>query len=343
MCLEEYKASLMEFTEDELRAWTQFDQWEQQRGTKLAVDEYRIPLSRPQGNTVKIPNGRIEDCDVFSQNNQIALSKHPRYYTAVSHSHTFFEVMMVCNGTCRQWVEDRAMVMGQGEVCILPPGIRHAPEAFSPRDIILNLQIKRDAFHAMFHGLPEEQITMTEFLERAFADKPDAFLLVNTQNVPILQQLLLEMYWEYQTPDSYMRRILELQATLFFQKLLRYTGNSVRLYLLEERCKNEAMIPVLLFMQEHLDEISVEMLSEEFHYSGSQLARMFRRYTGKTYSACLREFRLEHAVKLLSDTDISIPEVARQSGFHNESNFYRQFREQYGQTPQRYRIDIRRT
>ena len=184
MCLEEYKANLMEFTEDELRAWTQFDQWEQQRGTKLAVDEYRIPLSRPQGITVKIPNGRIEDCDVFSQNNQIALSKHPRYYTAVSHSHTFFEVMMVCSGACRQWVEDRAMMMGQGEVCILPPGIRHAPEAFSPRDIILNLQIKRNAFHAMFHGLPEEQTTMTEFLERAFAEKPDAFLLVNTQNVP---------------------------------------------------------------------------------------------------------------------------------------------------------------
>lgn len=50
----------------------------------------------------------------MSKDQAIALSRHPRYFTAVAHKHTFFEITMVCNGSCRLWIEEQVIIMQPG-------------------------------------------------------------------------------------------------------------------------------------------------------------------------------------------------------------------------------------
>jgi len=55
--------------------------------------------------------------------------------------------------------------------------------------------------------------------------------------------------------------------------------------------------------------------------------RYFKQRTSKTYFSFLNELRIERACKLLLENkEMSISEIAEQSGFNNISNFNRQFK-----------------
>ena len=70
--------------------------------------------------------------------------------------------------------------------------------------------------------------------------------------------------------------------------------------------------------------------------------RLFARAHGMGMNVYLRSLRVQHAERLLLDTDQSIEAVARQSGYAGAAYFIREFRRVYGVTPGRYRSAMRR-
>jgi AraC-like DNA-binding protein len=48
-------------------------------------------------------------------------------------------------------------------------------------------------------------------------------------------------------------------------------------------------------------------------------------------------FRVEHAARLLRDTDTSVAKIMEQSGFLTRSNFYREFQKRYDEAPAAFR------
>lgn len=68
-----------------------------------------------------------------------------------------------------------------------------------------------------------------------------------------------------------------------------------------------------------------------------KLTQIFRDKTGRTVFAYIREVRLLRAAQLLTDTNLSVQEIAMQLGFDNPANFSTAFRERIGTTPREYR------
>lgn len=95
---------------------------------------------------------------------------------------------------------------------------------------------------------------------------------------------------------------------------------------------------VVHYLQEHFSEpLPVDTLAEIAGLSRYHFSRIFREVVGLPPGAYVRRLRLEHAMRLLQKTRISIDEVARRSGFNDPNYFSRTFRETYEVSPSQFR------
>ncbi|OZI51975.1 response regulator [Bordetella genomosp. 5] len=71
-----------------------------------------------------------------------------------------------------------------------------------------------------------------------------------------------------------------------------------------------------------------------------KLSLAFRRQLGKTVFEHLRDARLDRAQQLLSDTRLSVTDIAAETGFSNAANFATAFRKKAGLTPTEFRAGL---
>ena len=86
-----------------------------------------------------------------------------------------------------------------------------------------------------------------------------------------------------------------------------------------------------------LDEAGVETLAARLGVSSRHLSRLFQRHLGALPSAVAQTRRLHFAKQLISDTNLSITEVAMASGFRSIRRFNDVFRDFYGRPPSQLR------
>jgi AraC-like DNA-binding protein len=68
------------------------------------------------------------------------------------------------------------------------------------------------------------------------------------------------------------------------------------------------------------------------------LRRLFHRQVGVTFSVYVRQIRLTKSAALLADHQRPIKQIARECGYVDLSNFYRDFRGYFGTTPKSARL-----
>lgn len=78
-------------------------------------------------------------------------------------------------------------------------------------------------------------------------------------------------------------------------------------------------------------------LAKMFHFSREYFCRFFKRYTGQTFKEYLTMCRLIHAEQMLRGSSKSIVEIAHCNGFPDEQSFIKAFKEQYQESPGKYR------
>ncbi|MBY7025122.1 MULTISPECIES: AraC family transcriptional regulator [Clostridium] len=137
---------------------------------------------------------------------------------------------------------------------------------------------------------------------------------------------------------------LEIKSLIF-----KYFSLLFKFNLVEKKtnntCLNEEKIEkikiVLKYIQENYNkEIDIITLSDICHYNQYHFMRFFKKHTGKTCIQFIKNYRLEKAASLISNTDLSITEISLEVGFTNISYFIRSFKEKYNKTPKEFKTRL---
>jgi AraC family transcriptional regulator len=97
-----------------------------------------------------------------------------------------------------------------------------------------------------------------------------------------------------------------------------------------------AMIDARLGESLHVGDLAAEVHMSPFHF-----ARMFKHTTGHAPHVYITAKRMERAKYLLSETQLSLGEIALRVGYQTQAHFTGVFHEQVGETPRRYRLGTR--
>lgn len=89
------------------------------------------------------------------------------------------------------------------------------------------------------------------------------------------------------------------------------------------------------FVTENMSNIDldIQQLSDEFNMSRVQLYRKCKSITGQSPVELIRIIRLKAATHLLQSTDMSVSEIAYETGFSSPSYFAKCYKDQYNESP----------
>ena len=93
----------------------------------------------------------------------------------------------------------------------------------------------------------------------------------------------------------------------------------------------------IIFFENFQKGIKPEDVAEQLNMSYSWFRRLFKGYTGFAPAKYIQELRIQHAKELLTNTNLSMKEIAFESGFENSEYFFTAFKNVTGYTPVRYR------
>ncbi len=85
------------------------------------------------------------------------------------------------------------------------------------------------------------------------------------------------------------------------------------------------------------DHISLDEIADKVSMTVPAFCRYFKKATGKTFTKLVNEYRVVHATKLLSESQMTITDVCFECGFNNFSHFNKLFNEFTGKSASAYR------
>ncbi len=102
--------------------------------------------------------------------------------------------------------------------------------------------------------------------------------------------------------------------------------------------RNPHLLAAMQLMQDAIEEpLAIADLCARLGISRRQLERLFAKHLGQSPKQVYFEMRLTHAHALISETGMSVTEIALASGFNSASHFARQFKQRFGASPHYFR------
>lgn len=249
-----------------------------------------------------------------------------------THWHQALEIIMPVENHYDVTVGNTEYHLMPENILIIPPGMLHSIKTPSwGQRFIFMLDISSISALKGFVGI------------QALLAHP---ILFTRQAYPLIfddiYQILIKMRNEYFSNSEYAELMVQSLILNMFVKMGEHHNNADELFPNVKLGKQKEYVAkfnqLLEYMDEHyMDELTLENIASMAGFSKFHFSRLFKQYTDFTFCDYLTYRRIKAASELLGTSDLSITEVALNSGFPSISTFNRLFKQQLGCTPREYR------
>lgn len=250
-----------------------------------------------------------------------------------THTHDFIEFVYMMKGKSLHKIDDREFPLSSGDLLIINYNQTHSFDG-DPDATYCNILVK------------------PSFIDKSMKACNDLFLLFETSHYKEFKELVnAKCNFIRFTPHEkncfeYMLRLLnkELKEKNIGYNLTTHSGiNFLLTMIFRKMCnsqqqENHEFKKILEYIGENYEQnISACLLSDMCHYNTSYFSRIFKKYTGITFSEYFKKVRIANACRLLDNEDIKINDLYIRVGYTNKTNFYKHFREITNKTPLEYK------
>jgi AraC-like DNA-binding protein len=259
------------------------------------------------------------------------------YFDAPWHYHPEFELTYIVQGKGQRFVGDSVQPFSEGDLVLLGAHLPHfwrnssefyhSDSQFSVESVVV--QFPQALIDDFLTKVPDFKSVMNLVRQSVFGIQ---FSQETTEKVreKLLKLPELPGGFRFVTLlDILMILSQDLSPTLLASAAYRITIDDA---------ETERMKRILDFTLVHFqEEISLETIAEIAHLTIPAFCRYFKKRTQKTYVEFVNQLKINHARKLLTDSELSVAQVGLECGFHNLSNFHQVFKRHISKSPLQYR------
>jgi AraC family transcriptional regulator, dual regulator of chb operon len=246
---------------------------------------------------------------------------------SLEHSHDYFELVIVNKGNALHKVNGSIQPITRGTATFIRPTDTHYYSQLSKDFEIINILISQQSVTNLFN-----------FLGASF--EPERFF---KPKLPPYENLSQN---DLQTIVLQLEHLILAAHTLHSRSEAIYRATLVNVI---HFCFPIVPEDLKIDMPSWFRRLCLEMMKYSNFTEGlpalrrlaskgsEHVARMFKKYLGKSPTEFVNQIRLEYAAHRIISTDHKIIDICGDSGFENLSHFYHQFVRQYGLPPKQFR------
>lgn len=253
------------------------------------------------------------------------------------HMHSQIELNFVLTGQMTYWFDGRELTVDEGRLCLFWGMIPHQVIDRSEGTRFVCLYVPM----SVFLGL----VNLSRFRDAVFRGAMIEALEIRSWDRDIFQRWREELL----AGDENLAEIVRNELTARVLRIerdgwrdLREEGSAIASFSANDSERVEHIERMLRFIAEHaLENISAEDVGTAVGLHPNYAMSIFKRAVGHTINQAIVRHRLDTAQSLLISTDLSITDVAFESGFGSASRFYEAFSERFVEKPTAFRRRMR--
>lgn len=253
----------------------------------------------------------------------------------VLHGHDFTELVIVERGNGIHFTDTQRHRISAGDILPIPKGMKHGyenTEMLKITNVIFDISLLNSFPEDLKHIPGFYSLFMINPLQRKRAVNKKGFLSLNSDEISAVKKHLTRITRELQEKRTGYRSVcvLALADLVVFlsRKASRHNMTAHSGILSETLCYME---------KNHMKNVSLKQLSRMAGLSPRSFQRIFQNYMGTSPFNHLMSIRLQHAKRLLEETELNASEIAESVGFGDSAYFTRQFKKTFCFPPTLYR------
>lgn len=252
------------------------------------------------------------------------------------HVHPEIELVYVNGGTGKRHIGNQVSYYNNGDLIFLGPNLPHFgfTDRLTGNHSETVIQMPPDFLGERFFDIPE-MANVKKLFERS-----NQGIVFHGKTKRQIGAKMEKLY--HKDPFSRILGLLKVFHNLAESKeysLLNTEGLALEI---EPQDKRRMNIIFSYVRENFIRQIPLSEISDEVSMTIPAFCRYFKKISGKTFTQFVNEYRLVHAIKLLSEEPVSITEICYQSGFNNFSHFNKQFKYFTGKSPSAYRNELKK-
>lgn len=226
------------------------------------------------------------------------------------HIHEYSEILYCKKGSCEIMINQKSITLYEKQFVWIPPNYIHQYKATDAQ--VICAVFSHDFIPFFFQATKGKRMTVKQLDAEKLAAILDTFYLLDHNRIMLItaylnlicEKVVKNCAFEDASPSD----------GILYQKVISYIADNFK------------------------EDISLKQIAKEFNYNEKYLSHCLHTLTNMHFSQLIAMYRIEYAKKLLIEApQISVSEIATNSGFSAINTFNRQFKKMTNVTPLEYR------
>lgn len=252
----------------------------------------------------------------------ITIDAHQSAYLTKTHFHEYIEIIMPTSGKIVCNIEGESITIEEGQCILINQNVLHN----------IDIASKTVTFTYL-------QFNVSDFLKNTntlYIHNKDTLKYYFDKNRKKLSWLFKDILDEFENQaDNY-----EIYIHSSILKIIVYMSrfNIITVRKLSGNNAEDTVYNVIKYLHKNYNQpLTLDTISAEFNISKYHLSHIFKNITGATIIEFLTTIRFSHIEAMLLTTNMSISQIAYESGFSSIQHFNKVFKKTKGLSPKQYK------
>lgn len=252
---------------------------------------------------------------------------------SVAHRHEFIEIIYIVSGKAFQNVDGQEYRVKKGDIIFINYGGVHQftpDDTFTFYNICFSPEVISDTIINPDNAFLLLSLTAFDAMR---GEHNGGIISFSGKECLEIEHILEAMLAEYQEDLPFSNKILESYINILITKMLRKAQLGI-----DQQDTQNIWQELLEYIDRNLDaDLTLSALAKKCFYNPSYFSRIFKQKFQMTPTEYVCRKRIDLAIHLLSESNLSVDEIGLKAGFTDRSTFYAAFAKITGSTPSHYR------